>query len=250
MKRLFLVIIASMLCCGILHAQRVRIMKGDSVVAVYSTGDYDRVVFSRDNGPEPPAGVEMVDLGLSVKWANMNVGATNGATAISWYGDYYGWGETKTRTNYTLSSCFDTPDGGTTFIKYNNTDGLTVLEPEDDAATANWGAPWRMPTKAEQDALLDSCRWVWTTDYNGVAGLDGYVITSKIPGYTDRSIFLPMAGYRTGMSVDYAYGLYWSSTLSVVRDSEAYDIGFNATNRRCFTVGWRYRGRSIRPVCE
>ena len=169
---------------------------------------------------------ECVDLGLSVKWATCNVGANKPED----YGDYFAWGETKPKKSYSSSN-------------YSYTSNPTTLPLSADAARANWGGSWRMPTRAEQDELREQCTWRWTTQ-NGV---NGYKVTSKKNG---KSIFLPAAGYRGGSSLNDAgsYGLYWSGSLDAYYTSDAYCLYFDSSD-----VGWgddyRYGGRSVRPVC-
>ena len=192
-------------------------------------------------------GREYVDLGLSVKWATCNVGANSPEE----YGDYFAWGEVEPKTTYNWSTYKYCAGSSLTMTKYcsqssygNNgfTDSKTVLDPEDDAATANWGGAWRMPTKAEQDELRNICTWVWTTQ-NGVNG-------SKVTGPNGNSIFLPAAGYMHNSDLGNA-GLsgFWSSSLYTDRPSHACDVLFNSD-----LVGWDYSSRgyglSVRPVCE
>lgn len=192
-----------------------------------------------------PSGYEnghgYVDLGLSVKWATMNVGASSATD----YGDYYAWGETRTKGDYSWSTYFDTNDGGNTFFKYA-TNKKTTLDLSDDAAHANWGGSWRMPTRAEQDELSEKCTWTWSTQ-NGVKG---YKVSSKHNG---NSIFLPAAGFRNDSSR--SYGNYWSSSLFTSYSNYGYglylsshDVGFSSHR-----VGWfyfsRYDGLSVRAVC-
>lgn len=186
---------------------------------------------------------EWVDLGLSVKWATCNVGAT----APEEYGNYYAWGETTTKATYSWNTYTLTTDGGSTFTKYNTTDGKTVLELADDAARANWGGAWRMPTDGEWGELLDECTWEWKYAYKGTTA--GYLVTSKING---NSIFLPTAGYRDDDDLSYAgvCGYYWSSSLSTNYPCDAWFVyfisdGVYRSNNYC-----RYYGRSVRPVCE
>ena len=193
-------------------------------------------------------GYAYVDLGLSVKWATCNVGA-NGPEE---YGDYFAWGEVEPKdeynwgtykwcngTYYTLTKYYTNSDSGTY-------DGKSILELADDAARANWGGSWRLPTTEEQDELRDNCTWEWTTQ-NGV---EGYKVTSKKKGYTDNSIFLPAAGRRSDSSLRNAgkFGYYWSSSLTTNTPSEAYGLFFIYN-----TVDWarmeRYYGHSVRPVC-
>ena len=171
-----------------------------------------------------------VDLGLSVKWATCNVGATNPED----YGNYYAWGETTTKTSYT-------EDNSKTWDKDMGDIGGHSRY---DAATANWGSGWRMPTKSEFDELIDNCTWTLTTR-NGV---EGYEVKSKKNG---NSIFLPAAGYCYGDTPDYeyqgCYGCYWSSTP--YDTYRAYRLGFDIGGRYTSWNG-RYWGQSVRPVAE
>ena len=185
--------------------------------------------------------VQAVDLGLSVKWANMNVGATTPED----YGDYFAWGETVIKEIYDWSTYFDTNDGGNTFTKYNYEGGKTVLDLEDDAAHVNWGGSWRMPTKAEWQELEDNCTWTWTTQN----GINGYKVTSNKAGYTDKFIFLPAAGSRYG---DGLYdvgsgGYYWSSSLDENYSDYAWYLYFNS-GYHGLNFYYRSIGQSVRPV--
>ena len=190
-------------------------------------------------------GHEWVDLGLSVKWATCNVGASSPED----YGDYFAWGETSPKSEYTwanLKYCNDTT--GDSFSKYNQTGGTrdnrTVLELSDDAARVNWGGSWHMPTIAEFQELIDKCTWTWTT----MNGKEGYKVVSKSNG---NFIFLPAAGVRVGTSLYYAGGLgrYWSSSLlENYSDSDsARDLDFSSVSHDACNEG-RYRGYSVRPV--
>ena len=134
---------------------------------------------------------ELVDLGLSVKWATYNVGAT----APEEYGNYYAWGEIETKSDYSWSTY---KFGGQYYItKYNDDDENGIvdnkyeLESEDDVAHTAWGSVWRMPSIYEYNELINNCDWLWTT----LNGVNGYLVTSKKVGYTDRSIFLPAGGF-------------------------------------------------------
>ncbi len=193
------------------------------------------------NGQVVKAIPDAVDLGLSVKWANMNVGATT----PEGYGNYYAWGETSAKETYNWSTYFDTNDGGSTFAKYNNEGDKKVLDPEDDAAHVNWGGSWRMPTKGEWQELLDNCTWTWTTQN----GINGYKVTSNKAGYTDKFIFLPAAGSRLyGSALDGvgSFGYYWSSSLWEYSDRAwLFCFGFGGRN---LNDGSRHDGRSVRPV--
>ena len=190
---------------------------------------------------------EYVDLGLSVKWATCNVGATRPEE----YGDYFAWGETEPKENYDWSTYKYCNGTSITITKYCNksnygyngfTDTKTVLDSEDDAATVNWGGNWRMPTDAEMTELREQCTWTWTTQ-NGV---NGY----KVVGKNGNFIFLPAAGYLRNSSLGDAgsIGYYWSSSLSTSSPNYAYRVDFNSSGvYRGYNV--RYYGRSVRPVC-
>jgi hypothetical protein len=192
---------------------------------------------------------EYVDLGLpsGLKWATCNVGATTPEE----YGDYFAWGEVEPKTTYDWSTykygtnydqltkyCSNSSYGKDGFV-----DNKTVLDPEDDAATANWGGAWRMPTKAEQDELRNNCTWIWTTQ-NGV---NGY----KVTGPNGNSIFLPAAGYLVGGALNLAGsgGYYWSSSLYTDGPSGAYYVYFSSGGVDWY-YGNRYYGFSVRPVCK
>ncbi len=194
---------------------------------------------------ETPAVHAYVDLGLSVKWATCNVGASSPED----YGDYFAWGETEPKEEYNWST-YKWCDGSKyTMTKYNNDSGYgtvdnkTTLELSDDAVRANWGGSWRMPTDAELTELREQCTWTWTSQ-NGV---NGYKVTSKSNG---NSIFLPAAGCRGGSSLLFAGrdGRYWSSSLRTDYPYYAWFVLFDSSN---VTRGEcdRYVGLSVRPVC-
>ena len=191
-------------------------------------------------------GHEYVDLGLSVKWATCNVGATKPEE----YGGYYAWGETEEKENYSWSTykwCKGSGDTMTKYCmkrKYGAVDKKNVLDLEDDVAHVKWGGSWRMPTLDELKELKNSCSWQWTTQ-NGV---NGYCVT----GPNGNSIFLPAAGYRGGTDFDYSgrNGKYWSSSLYRRYSRYAYDLGFGSGGYGLYNNFDRYNGLSVRPVCD
>ena len=202
----------------------------------------DEVSFTTKEGVM--ATPEYVDLGLSVKWATFNVGATKPEE----YGDYFAWGETEPKAVYNWSTykwCNGSSSSLTKYCtssSYGIVDNKTTLELSDDAARANWGGNWRMPTKAEQDELHEQCTWTWTTQ-NGV---NGYKVTSN----SGKSIFLPAAGHRDDNSL-YSAGSesnYWSSSLSPVSPYYAYYLLFNSSYVDWDNFDNRYYGFSVRPV--
>ncbi len=192
-------------------------------------------------------GHDWVNLGLpsGTKWATCNVGAD----APKGYGNYYAWGETTTKDYYD----WDTYKYGSAYdelTKYCNnssygkggfTDNLTTLVASDDAATANWGGKWRMPTDAEWQELIDNCTWNWTT----LKGVNGY----EVKGTNGKIIFLPAAGCRDSGNLGNAgdFGYYWSSSLDADRPYNAWYAGFYSDDvGRNYNS--RYYGQSVRPV--
>ena len=195
-------------------------------------------------------GHEWVDLGLSVKWATCNIGADSPED----YGDYFAWGETETKSESTVANC-KTIKKQSFFAKlldFGRSDNNANVEklPDDisgnaqyDAARANWGGSWRMPTIAELDELCTKCEWTWTSQ----GGYEGY----KVTGPNGNCIFLPAAGwgYGTGRLNVGENGYYWSSTLSALYSGFARDLNFNTSSHHTSYDG-RGDGRSVRPVTE
>ncbi len=174
-------------------------------------------------------GHQWVDLGLSVKWATCNVGASSPSD----YGNYYAWGETRTKSEYTMDNC------STYGINIGDISGDSRY----DAARANWGGTWRLPTQAEMQELIDKCTWTWTSQ----GGRNGYRVT----GPNGSSIFLPAAGYRYGSSLNVAgdYGYYWSSPPFESAARIACSLYFVSSDH---SLDWyyRYSGQSVRPVSD
>lgn len=196
---------------------------------------------------------EYVDLGLSVKWATMNVGATS----VTDRGLYFAWGET---TGYPLGTAHSFSKDN--YAWYNSTDKYTKykhdgsswdyeeLASEDDAAAANWGGVWRIPTKADWEELLneDNCTWTWTTDYKGDgSNVAGVIVTSKKVGYTNKSIFLPATGTYNGNN-NTGSGIcanYWSKSLYTEnRGSDYGSVYYNAYAWKLYIL---YNNGSLDP---
>ena len=186
-----------------------------------------------------------IDLGLSVKWAAYNVGASKPEE----YGDYYAWGETEEKSDYywdTYKWCKGTDDTMTKYCTssgYGTVDNKTVLDPEDDVAHVKWGDTWRMPTRDEIEELVNNCTWEWTA-YNGVNG-------QLVTGPNGNSIFLPAAGCRfcTDLINRGSRGYYWSATLYEYYSGSAYYLHFHDGN---YWNSWNGRsdGVAVRPVTE
>ena len=175
-------------------------------------------------------GYEAVDLGLSVKWATCNIGADSPED----YGNYYAWGEIETKDRYTEDNSV-----------FYGVSGMSDIsgDADYDAATANWGGSWRMPTYDEMEELVDDCTWEWTT----LNEVNGYLVT----GDNGNSIFLPAAGWKSGSSLNDggSYGYYWSSSpYSYSRT--AYGLNFHSDRHIVSNYGSRRYGRTVRPVSE
>ena len=193
-------------------------------------------------------GHEYVDLGLSVKWATCNVGATKPEE----YGGYYAWGETEEKEDYSWSTYKWCNGSETPMTKYctNNSygtvDNKTTLDLEDDVAHVKWGGSWRMPTKAELNELLNNCTWTWTTQND----VNGY----KVTGPNGNSIFLPAAGFRLGSNLYYSgsfghFGHFWSGSLYESDSYNAYRLLFSSGDYGVYNY-YRFLGFTVRPVSE
>ena len=181
---------------------------------------------------------EGVDLGLSVKWASVNIGANKPEE----FGDYFAWGETETKDQYDVTTYKWCKGKYWTWTKYNfysshgTVDNKAQLDIEDDAAIANWGGNWRMPTNAECMELRENTIWTFIIQ-NGV---EGYKVVSKKNG---NSIFLPAAGYYQGTYFSSGSCGYWSSTRNIENYQSSQAV-------YCISgSGDRSYGYPIRPVC-
>ena len=201
-----------------------------SVDGDYSYGQVQS--FTTEKKKEEITPGQMVDLGLSVKWAGWNVGASRPEE----YGGYYAWGELEEKSEYTFDSYQYYDQKKWIFI------GNDISGTQYDVARAKWGNNWRMPTLAEFQELIDKCTWEKII-YNGVNG-------RKVTGPNGNSIFLPAAGSRTGTKVwdQGLYGEYWSGTLAKYSNSSACYLNFIDGNG--YTDFNRYIGYSVRPVSE
>ena len=192
---------------------------------------------------------EYVDLGLpsGLLWATCNVGADNPED----YGDYFAWGETMTKNDYSWSTYQYCNGSYNTLTKYCNnssygyngfTDNLTTLLPEDDAATANWGSDWRMPTKDDWQELIQNSSITWVSQ-NGVNGF-------RFTGSNGNSVFFPAAGTYNGSNPGIAgnNGFYSSSSLHTDNSNSAWQLYFRSDYYQLGGSYGRYGGHSIRAV--
>ena len=216
-----------------------------------------KVTFTSEPASTPPTpssgeidGHEYVDLGLpsGTLWATCNVGADT----PEGYGDYFAWGETEPKDEYSWANykwcegtwntmtkyCYNSQFGYNGFV-----DEKTELDPEDDAAYVNWGSSWLMPTFEQQQELIDNCTSTWTS----LNGVFGYLFT----GPNGKTMFLPAAGdrYEDALFFEGSNGYYWSRTIFSSEPDGAYRIYFNSGG-----VYWLYEARfygfPVRPVVE
>ena len=188
-----------------------------------------------------------IDLGLSVKWASMNVGADVPSDA----GCYFAWGETVELEGSSWSSYRYASGDMYSLTKYNTkstygtVDGKTVLENIDDAAYSWWGSDWRMPTVDEFRELYNNCDWVWTTQ----DGMNGYLVKSKV---NENSIFLPAAGFygRNGIIHINELGYYWSSDSYNNNTTSAYMCVFYSMTCVPDDYTSRIQCLPVRPVSD
>lgn len=176
-----------------------------------------------------------VDLGLSVMWADRNVGAYSSST----HGAYYAWGETSTKKSY----------DNDTFCGASLTD-MEIGGTGKDAATAVWGEGWRMPTCAEVKELYDECEWKWTTQ----DGMGGYLITAA----NDSAIFMPASGIKINEEVQDLgkSGYFWTSERASAENEYGFAYELYIVNGVTHTKGYPLRnchptfGLNIRPVYD
>ena len=206
---------------------------------------------------DPYNGHDYVEIG-NLKWATMNIGAT----ATTDTGLYFQWGDTQGYTasqvgsgegqkyfgwaDYKYGNGTSNP-GREDMTKYNATDGKTVLDASDDAASVNWGGSWRMPTADDFRTLTGATNKQWTSNYNST-GVKGYVFKDKTTN--EVLMFLPVTGEADNgaLSNNTSCGYYWSSSLM---DSNAIfstyiwfsNEGYGGTNS-----SYRQNGFAIRPV--
>lgn len=210
--------------------------------SIYPLEDY----CIRESSPAPDG---TVDLGLSVFWATTNLGTT-GETGR---GDYYAWGETSTKSSFTISNYLYCNGTETSYTKYNSdssygyVDNIMTLDLEDDAAHVQLGGKFRIPTRGEFSELIALCY----LSRERRSGVYGYCFTSKINGNT---IFLPATGGNFGRGPVYTTerGYYRTSSrlegsagvVSYMVVPEGVSGGITGSST------WRYAGFPIRPVSD
>ena len=211
-------------------------------------------------------GHKFVLMGDGLKWATCNVGASS----PEGFGDYFAWGINETYYSsldpltwkdwvaedgysYLSNKYFKRTDTDYIALKYTDEDGKSVLDPEDDAATANWGGSWRMPTEEEWGRLLNEDNFTWTWETKG--DVKGYTVTSKVKGYEGNQIFLPAAGNYVGKTTIFqnVRCTYWSSSLAQQSrpGNRIYSMMFKSDkSSKVIAIEGRYMGQSVRAVSK
>ena len=226
------------------QAQKIKLYFTDDSFLEYRVSDLKYIECSEEDIVEH----EYVDLGLpsGTLWATCNVGASSPED----YGDYFAWGETEPKEDCSWSTykycngSYNTLTKYCTSSSYGTFDNKKELETADDAAAANWGREWQMPSREQCEELINSD--YTTTKWTTQGGVNGYKITSNSNG---KSIFLPAAGFRDGtnLSLVGSYGLYWSRSLSSSYSDDAYYLYFGLSNIGMYDYD-RNGGQSVRPV--
>lgn len=224
-KRLFL-FMAAMLCAASINAQ------GDDA-------KYEKIVHKKKAFNIGVSGA--VDLGLSVKWAACNVGATSPEE----YGGYYAWGETEPKECYDWQSYFDCIDAtGIGFKKYDSGLGVPkiVLDPEDDVARKRLGGNWSIPSREDVEELKAKCQWRWIK-YNCCPGY-------AVVGPNGNAIFLPAAGYYNQYRVNQegSMAIFWLNSIYSPSANCAYAMRVDGYY---YAFGYDlFIGANVRAVCR
>ena len=252
MKRISFAALLLLIISTVTFAQRImKVEKTDGTTVEFPVTEVTRVYFEEltpkpDPNPDPnpnpdpvpyPYGLcpdthhpHMIDLGIGVKWACCNVGASKPEE----YGGYYSWGETTEKDYYLVENY--------TFSREEN-DGKSICGTANDAARVNWGIPWRLPTLAECQALADcSSEWITVNDIPG----------RKFTGPNGKSIFLPAAENRwnTGLYDRGGPGSYWTGTCWPGIPTLPGYLKFDISSVYCFYYDPPHDGLTVRPVSE
>lgn len=227
MKKIILSVIVAISATS-MSAQTVNVHFKNGQQIQFSSNNVDYVDFS-EKAPDPTvtAGA-VVDLGLSVYWCSCNVGAE----APEEYGDYFAWGETKSKSSYNQANYSYYDSNKAQYMDIGDNISGTAY----DAATVNLGNDWKMPTKEQLQELIDKCTWEWTQ----INGINGY----KVTGANGNSIFLPAGEYnKRSQAGSMIY--YDSGTKS---DLQYRTQLFGNSMNYHMSTSPKYHGFTIRPI--
>ena len=216
--------------------QPMKIVDPEETIIVGSTKDEPNLEIDEEEHPLTMDG-RAVDLGLSVKWADCNLGIGEDEGNI--LGGLYGWGDPTGEKRSTDFRDYIDIVGGTTIRTPDNISGTQY-----DIVRSIWGGQWRMPSRKDWEELVEKCRWLRTR----VAGMEGYLVT----GPNDNRIFLPFTGIRYKNEItNRDAGYYWTSELAIPNRSIAYYYYFkDRYDEEIITRNDICTGRAIRPICD
>lgn len=228
MKKLFTSILMLALTLA-MQAQTMNVHFKNGTKVEFNSVNVDYVDFTEKPSDPTLTPGDYVDLGLSVKWASCNLGASTPAGK----GGYYAWGETSTKTEYTKENYAYYKEGSS----YTDI-GENIAGTQYDAATINLGKDWRMPTKDEVQELCEKC----TFTYGEVDGVKGYYATGK----NGNSIFLPRYGYKLIYNYEKDQGYFWIGTE--VDSNCGYHLWLDEGKAYWDRLSLKHKGLQIRPV--
>lgn len=220
------------------------------------TANYDRVIYNSETDNVIIKGANAnghpyVDLGLpsGLKWAKYNVGATSETQ----YGKFFQWGETEQHDtgipyDWANYKYYNSVSDTVTKYKYGeNADYKATLELGDDAARANMGGDWRMPTQANFKELLDNTDHAWVENFNN-SNVNGYTFTSI--KNRNNYIFIPASKYNEDISTYITPISYhiWSSSVNTTASKYAWALDFNSDYITAEHDFYRRDGMAVRGV--
>ena len=216
-----------------------------------------REVQKREEDALKQAQSHFIDLGLSVKWGTCNLGAM----APERSGHFYAWGETNGKHSFGagLYKHYEPAEHYAQFkrvLKYGKNalmgENKKRLDSIDDAATSYLGGGYRIPSEREWEELRSKCSFEQTV-FNGV---EGYTVRSRVKGFEDKSIFLPLTGFYLWNGYKTAATCYWTSDLGneLYSACNFYAKVFVLKHWRLYSCNIgeeeRHNGYPIRPVCD
>lgn len=215
-----------------------------AIQSVIASVTNDTVVAeSQEAVPAPTEGTidghGFVDLGLSVKWAKCNLGASKSEE----FGNYYAWGETSTKSEYTEKNSETYGVSESVLVSKGIINQNGTITSNHDAATKEWGSRWRMPTRSEMNELVSKCTWTHSSE----GGKEGFTVT----GPNGNSIFLPAAGEMIGDKLVPLGFYYRSSSNKNLAGQNTTSFGLTFESGRP-DVDWVFHdhGFPIRPVAK
>lgn len=251
MKKIFtLALLSAAAICAGAQERAMRVHMADGSTQDIPVSNVSKITFVNEGEPVPGPGDEekMVDMGVSVKWAAWNVGATKPSD----YGNFYAYGEIEPKDEYTIDNyIWQDPDWNDDEVLYEQWEryyklGATMTGTGYDVAHVKWGDQWRMPTREEWKELINNCSWSWTA----VDGVAGCMATSKVTG---NKIFFPAAGNMVDAehTHDQLGCFYWTSSEYddyPQVECRNYRANLDATNQAADGYDYPEVGFSVRAV--